>query len=295
MYTEEVIYRPPREANSLLLPLTSGCSHNRCTFCNMYRGVPFRVHSIDDIRANLKRFALYRPQADRIYLLGGDPFVLSADKLHRVIDEIHDVFPAMKTITMYAQVANITTKSDAELYSLRQRGVNQLYIGLETGDDALLQKLDKGNSAAEAVEQLNRLTAAGMTYGVIIMTGIAGKGGGIKNAIATAKVMNQIHARVLYCNSLVVQADTPLGEEERAGTFTEAGEYERIEELLALLEHLKPQSKLLFNSYHVSNTLSINVELPEGQAETIERLKLFLAGTTPEKMEQRFQRRGMRI
>jgi radical SAM superfamily enzyme YgiQ (UPF0313 family) len=295
MLSEEVIYRPPREANSLLLPVTSGCSHNACTFCNMYRGVSFKLWPLNDIRIFLERFARSRPHADRIYLLGGDPFVLSAEKQHEILDAIYEYLPSIRTVTMYAQVANIKTKSDEELRSLRERGVNQLYIGLETGDDALLDRLCKGNTSAEAVEQLNRLTAAGITYGVIIMTGIAGKGKGIQNAIATAEVMNQIKARVLYCNSLVIQPDTPLGEQCHRGEFVEAGEYERIEELLALLKHLRPSSKLLFNSYHVSNALSINVELPEGQEQTIRRLEEFLEKTTPEQMEAVFRRQGMRI
>ena len=227
--------------------------------------------------------------------MGGDPFVLSAPKLHDICDDIEEFMPQVKTITMYASVKNIINKSDEDLKALRARGINQLYLGLETGWDELLTYLCKGSTAAEAVTQLNRLTAAGITYGVIIMTGLAGHGKGIENAKHTAALMNQIHARVLYCNSLVIMEDTPLGQARREGTYVEAGEYERIEELLTLFKELKPKSKLLVNSYHVSNALNINAEVPDEQQETIERLENFLASTTPEEMERRFHRQDMNI
>ena len=296
MLSEEVIYRPPREANSLLLPVTSGCSHNACTFCNMYRGVSFKLWPLNDIRIFLERFARSRPHADRIYLLGGDPFVLSAEKQHEILDAIYE-YPAVDPhgdhVCAGGQYQDQIRRRTAVAEGARREPAVH-----RAGDRRRCfagSALSKGNTSAEAVEQLNRLTAAGITYGVIIMTGIAGKGKGIQNAIATAEVMNQIKARVLYCNSLVIQPDTPLGEQCHRGEFVEAGEYERIEELLALLKHLRPSSKLLFNSYHVSNALSINVELPEGQEHTIRRLEEFLEKTTPEQMEAVFRRQGMRI
>ena len=295
MSHETVIYRPPREAMTPLLPVTVGCSHNRCSFCNMYRGIPFRRYPREQIRRDLAEIRLYRPQADRIYLVGGDPFVLSADHLNDIIDDIQAVLPGVSTVTMYASVSNIARKTDAELRQLRARGINQLYIGLETGSDALLKRLCKGSGAEDAVRQLNRLTEAGMTYGVIIMTGIAGRGACVQNAIETAQLMNRIRARVLYCNSLVVMPDTPLGADRDAGRFEEAGEYERLEELLALFEHLSPQSRLLVNSYHVSNALNINAEVPDDQTVTIERIRSYLQATTPEEMERRFSRQNMRI
>ena len=234
-----------REATPLL-PITSGCSHNQCGFCNMYRSIPFKVYSPERIRSYLKEIQKYDPRARRIFLVGGDPFVLKADKLLNISDEILEFLPCVKTITMYASVKNIINKTDEELRRLRQKGIDQLYIGLETGWDELLTYLNKGSTAREAVTQLNRLTDAGMTYGVIIMTGLAGQGKGVENAEHTAALMNQIQARVLYCNSSLSWT-TPSWTCEKNGTYVEAGEYERIEELLALIKALNPPQKLLVN------------------------------------------------
>ncbi len=295
MHYETVIYRPPREAYTPMLPVTSGCSHNKCGFCNMYADVPFRIYKEDIVRGYLQQIKAYQGEARRIYLVGGDPFVLSANRLLALIDLIKSYLPKIETVTMYASVLNIMQKSDDELEQLRTAGVNQLYIGLETGCDSLLKKLNKGSTAADAVTQLNRLTAAGMTYGVIIMTGLAGAGKAVANAKATAAVMNQIAARVLYCNSLVVMDNTPLGEALRRGQYKEAGEYERLEELLTLFKELHPRSKLLVNSYHASNTLNINAEVPDQQAETIQYIENILKQTSPAEMDRLFNRKNMRI
>ena len=292
---QSIIYRPPREARTPLLPVTEGCSHNRCSFCNMYRDVPFRLYPDAVIDQILTEIQTYAPDTNRIYLVGGDPFVLSADRLKHIIQLIRQKLPRVETITMYASINNIKTKTDEDLQQLRDLGVNQLYIGLETGDDALLKALQKGSTRQDAIDQLNRLTAAQITYGVIIMTGLAGRGKGIANAMATADVMNQVQARVLYCNSLVVMPDTPLGQALAAGKFKEASEYERIEELLTLFRHLKPKSKLLVNSYHASNALNINAEVPDEAEIVIQRLSTFLKQTTPEDLQLQFDRKQMRI
>ena len=149
------IYRPPFEARSLLLQVTVGCSHNKCAFCTMYRDVPFSVEPLSQIEADLKEASRYAPQVTRVFLENGDPFVLSADKLCAIAERIYRYLPKVKTIAMYASILNIKTKTDAELLRLRKLGINELNIGVESGLDTALIRMNKGYSRDQAIYELN--------------------------------------------------------------------------------------------------------------------------------------------
>lgn len=150
------IYRPPIEANTFLIPVTEGCSHNTCTYCNMFSGIPFRPLPLSDIKGYLhevdERYHDFLVRQERVYLVGGDPFVLSAAKLRALSEVIRRYLPKVGTISMYASIANIQRKSDAELAALRDAGVNDLYIGVESALSDVLLFLNKGTSAEEAAQ-----------------------------------------------------------------------------------------------------------------------------------------------
>ena len=142
-----MVYRPPYEANSLLLQVTQGCSHNKCTFCYMYPDVQFSVCPIEQVEADIDEATRYCPDVERVFLEHGDAFVLSADRLVQIADAIHAKLPRVKTIAMYASIQNIRHKTDADLRRLHERGIGGMDISVESGLDAALQYMNKGHTA----------------------------------------------------------------------------------------------------------------------------------------------------
>ena len=157
-----MIYRPPMEANSVLLQVTTGCSHNKCAFCYMYHDIPFSVSPMEEVMADIDEAARIWAGAERVFLENGDAFCLSAERLKRIADAIHEKHPKVNTIAMYASIQNIRGKTDKELRMLHECGINDLNIGVESGLDVALERLNKGHTADEAIYELKRLNDAGI-------------------------------------------------------------------------------------------------------------------------------------
>lgn len=228
------IYRPPIEANTLLLPITEGCSHNGCAFCNMYQGIPFRMLSLAEVEEYLgairKEYGPFAGRIQRIYLVGADPFALSASRLLERIRLIKKYLPNIKIITMYARVDNIAHKSDSDLAVLKEAGVNDLYIGVECGLDDVLENLNKGYKAADIRREVSRLNAAGIRHSDLLMLGTAGKGRGAESAKAMADLENELHPDKILINTMSAFVGTRLDRDIKAGKFTPATERENLEE-----------------------------------------------------------------
>lgn len=237
------IYRPPVEYNTFLLPITEGCTHNSCSFCNMYQDIPFRMLPLDEVEGYLQetclRFGKYAERIRRVYLVGADPFALSAARLLDRIDLIRKYLPQVQTVTMYARTDNIVSKSDLELKALKEAGVDGLYIGVECGLNDVLEKLNKGYSADETRRQCLRLNAAGIRHCDLLMLGTAGKGRGLECARATATLENEIKPTKILINTMSAFVGTKLDEEIRTGDFLPASERENLEEERELLAGLE--------------------------------------------------------
>lgn len=237
------IYRPPIEAHTMLIPVTEGCTHNKCTFCNMYQNVPFRMWSLDEVEnyvAEVKsRYGRLADSIDRVYLVGADPFALSAEKLLTRILLIKKYLPNVAVITMYARTDNIAHKSDEDLKCLKEAGVNDLYIGVECGLNDVLANLNKGYSADETREQCLRLNAVGIDHCDLLMLGAAGKGRGLENAKATATLENEIKPTKILLNTMSAFEGTVLDKDIRDGRFIPATEKEILQEEYALLQALE--------------------------------------------------------
>ena len=240
--SNEVIYRPPFEAGSFLLEVTKGCSHNRCSFCTMYRSVPFRVLPDDAIEKQLADIQPYAGRIRRVFLENGDPFALSADRLLQIAEMIHRSLPAVETIAMYASVKNIQGKTDDELAALRKAGINELNIGVESGLDPALTLMNKGYTATQAHDELMRLKNASIEWGANVIFGGAGAGNGKENAEATAALLNETKPYLIFTGTIHADAGCPLYDALKQGRFVEPtiGEYldeeERFLELLDLDE-----------------------------------------------------------
>jgi radical SAM superfamily enzyme YgiQ (UPF0313 family) len=269
------IYRPPVETNTFLLPITEGCTHNSCTFCNMYRDIPFRMLSLSEVDEYLQKvrrsYGRYCERIQRVYLVGADPFALSADRLLERIDLIRQYLPNTKAVTMYARTDNIASKSDEDLKRLQEAGVDDLYIGVECGLNDVLENLNKGYSADDTREQCLRLNAAGIGHCDLLMLGTAGKGRGLECARESAKLENEIRPKKILINTMSAFVGTQLDEEIKTGAFIPASEKENLEEereFLAVLD----LPDCYFWALHPLDSVKIDGILREGKQQMLEAL-----------------------
>ena len=271
-YTGPVI-RPPHEANSILLEVTVGCTHNSCRFCTFYYDTPYRVAPKKQVEHDLQEAKRRTPFAKRLYAVGGDPFTLRTGKLIDLAQLIRQYFPNIN-IGMYARVDSMYNKTVEDLKRLKAEGINDLVIGIESGDDEVLSQMDKGYSSADIVRECLKLEEAGIAYRVIFLGGLAGKGNGERNARNTAHVLNQLHPTHMYMTSVAVQMESALYQDVLDGRFTEASEYERIAETLSLIKQLQNPIVLLGQS--VANPVNFIASLPEDYQELTSMLELTL-------------------
>ncbi len=249
------VYRPPIEAQSFLLPITEGCTHNTCAFCNMYQDIPFRMLPLDEVEEYLRQaieasgtsvFGLgYRARkvspesVERVYFVGADPFALSAENLLMRIELVKRYLPNATVFTMYARTDNVAHKSDEDLRALKAAGVDDLYLGVETALDDMLSYLDKGYTAEQTREQCERLNRVGIRHCDLLMLGVAGKGRGIESARAMAKFENETKPHKMLLTTMTAYVGTPLNDDIESGAFVPAGETEILQEereLIACLD-----------------------------------------------------------
>ena len=267
-----IVYRPPYEANSLLLQVTLGCSHNKCTFCYMYPDVQFKVCPMEEVEADIEEATHYCPNVKRVFLEHGDAFVLSAEKLLKIADAIHRKLPRVETIAMYASIQNIKSKTDEELRQLRTAGIHGLDIGVESGLDAALTYMNKGHTAAEAREQLLRLTEAGMDYSFNAILGCGGADLWKENADATADLINAVQPHMLFIGSLHAQPGCRLYQDMRNGTFKECTIGQLLDEQERLIRRLDLKDTYYFGS-HPSNLVPMQARLPDQKQDMIEAVQ----------------------
>ena len=268
MQYEGTTYRPPPEADSFLLQVTVGCAHNRCRFCAMYRDVNFRRISMDKIEADLQEARSIFPKAERIFLVNGDAFVLDAQTLKEIARRIKRVFPECRTISMYASIRNIRSKSDKDLEALRRMGINDLYVGIESGWDEVLKRIRKGHTISEANQQIGRLQRAGIHHIANLMLGVAGAGKGLQNARFTADFLNQTGPSLIWVGTLEIFEGTELHADMVNGTFLPATEHEILEEEKALIDQIVLQN-VPFYGVHPTNTVRISGQLSRDKQEMI--------------------------
>ena len=267
-----IVYRPPYEANSLLLQVTLGCSHNKCTFCYMYPDVRFKVCPMEEVEADIDEATHYCPNVKRVFLEHGDAFVLSAEKLLRIADAVHQKLPKVEAIAMYASIQNIKTKTDEELHQLRNAGIHGLDIGVESGLDAALTYMNKGQTAAEAREQLLRLAEAGMDYSFNAILGCGGAELWQENADATADLINAVQPHLLFIGSLHAQPGCRLYQDMRSGAFKECTIGQLLDEQERLIRRLNLKDTYYFGS-HPSNLVPMQGRLPDQKQDMIEAVQ----------------------
>ena len=270
-YPGEIIFRPPLEAKSFLLLVSHGCSHNKCSFCSMYRDVPFSIESDENIEEQLKMFSQFSDRIQRVFLENGDPFALSADRLSRIADMIYMHLPNVKTIAMFASIKNIMTKTDEDLIRLRALGINDLNIGLESGLDDALMWMNKGYNAQQAEEHLLRLHSAGIDFSTNIIFGSAGRGRWKENAEATAALLNKVSPSYIFTTTLFSYPGCPLYDDMHSGRFQECTIGDLLDEegyFLSLLDTIHCE----YIAMHPSNVTPQKGILPENKERLLAEL-----------------------
>ncbi len=262
MQYEGTTYRPPPEADTPLLQVTVGCAHNGCTFCGMYRDVTFRRIAMAQIEADLRELRSIFPRSERIFLVNGDAFVLKTSRLKEIAEKVKHIFPECRTISMYASIRNIRAKNGRELAELRNHGINDLYVGVESGWGKVLKGINKGHTPTEARHQLDRLSRAGIHHVANLMLGVAGLGNGLENARLTAEFLNQTRPRLIWVGTLAVFEGTELHTQMAQGTFIPATELEILEEEKALIDAIELDD-VRFYGVHPTNTVRISGRLPK--------------------------------
>ena len=267
-------WRPPYEANSCIIQVTSGCTHNKCKFCNLYKDEKFKLSPIEEFEADLEEIKFYQPYARRLFWTGGNPFSLSYQNLKLRALTVRDYLIKCQNIAMFSSIQDIKNKSDEQLLKLRTMGINGLSIGTESGDDKTLEFINKGYSSDDIVEQCNKLDKAYIEYYFVYMTGLAGKGNGYRNAVNTAKIFNKLNPYIISIDSLTLFPNTELYQLSSQGKFTPASEKERIEELIVFIKNLQIRVHLWANS--VSNYYPTTAYLPRNKERIIGELEHIL-------------------
>lgn len=299
MKYDDQIYRPPKEARSLLLQVTNGCTHNKCRFCGMYRNVKFGMESLEQIESDIieaSRHPFYR-NSKRVFLLNGNPFVLKADRLIKIAELIHKYIPTVEVISMYASIKDIESKSDEELKAIKEAGISDLYIGVESGNQKALEFINKGNTVDEAVKEMKRLDQYGYYYYAMVLTGLMGEGveKAIENGKMTGEMLSKVNCRAIFPMSVTLVPGTELWEMTQRGEYKEATEYDRLVELKTLVENLNPESTALLSSAHNSNTMFIKGILPNDREKMLNEINEMFEESTAEEMQSWIDRKRIML
>lgn len=258
MHYTGTIYRNPYEPPSPLLEITQGCSHNKCKFCNMYSAVKFNPSPMDWIEEDLKEISEMYPETDRLQLLSADPFTLSFERLNEICDLIHKYLPNIEVMTMAARVDNVKDKSISELKTLKEKGIVELNLGAESGDDETLKSVNKGYSSKDILEQCEKLDSAGIEYWLTFLNGAGGVEHSRNHAINSAKIFSQTNPSVVGTGGLVLFEGTGLLALYKKGKFNPLDEMGMMEEVKLFIENLDFDGR--FITHH---TLSMDLNSPD--------------------------------
>ncbi len=277
MHYEGHCIRPPSEAWSILLQTTVGCSHNKCTFCGSYKDKRFRIKDWDIIEKDIQFAARHMRDNKRLFLMDGDTLIMPQRKLTALLDRINSQMPWLERIGSYANAKSIRKKSVEELQALRQKKLSILYLGLESGADKVLSRVNKGSTAQEMVHLGQKVKQAGIKLSVTVLLGLAGRQDAQEHARATGEVLSSIDPDYVGALTVMLIPGTELYKDYEQGRFELPEQTEILQELRTMLEYTH-LSRGLFISNHASNYLPIKVQFPEGKAQGLQMIDDALQG-----------------
>ena len=273
MRYEGHIYRPPSEAYSLLVQVTIGCTHNKCTFCKMFKDKKFRIRKLDEVLEDLAWARKRYRRVERIFLCDGDALALSNNRLMPILEYISENFPECERVTIYGRATDVLKKTDEEMRQLYEAGMTMVYIGAESGSDKVLKDICKGETRQELIDSVKKIEACGMQASVTFISGLAGKAGWEDHAIQTGTMISEMEPSYVGLLTLMVEPTVPMYKDIESGKLQLLSAEEVMAETLLMLKHTNVSKKCVLRSNHASNYVSLRGDLPNDKEKMMALLR----------------------
>ncbi len=254
------VFRPPSEAKSLILQATIGCSHNRCTFCGMYKRKKFRIRNIEEIKAEIDLTSRMLPHTRRIFLADGNALAMSTNQLVQVLKMLNSSFSKLERISLYGKPHDLLEKSTEELKELRGNNMGIVYLGIESGSASVLKSVKKGVTPQQIAEGAVKARTAGVPLSITVLNGLAGTEGSAEHASESARLLNEIDPEYLGLLSLITVPGTTMYRQMKEGLINPLGPWELLKEIRMIIEGLS-LSGCIFRANHASNYLPLKAVL----------------------------------
>ena len=278
------VFRPPSEAYSLIVQVTIGCSHNKCTFCDMYKEKQFRVRPLEAVKRDFDEARRMYRRVERIFLADGDALMCRAEHMAEILRYIKQLFPECERVTSYGSPKSVLVKTQAELDELHALGLDMIYLGLESGSDTVLARINKGETADEIVRAGLMVKAAGMKLSVTCIAGLGSTELSEEHAVKTAEALSRMKPEYIGLLTLLFELPTPLMRDWQEGRFYLMNPIEIAQETLVLLEHIDCEGSV-FRANHASNYVNLAGTLNADREAMCEKLRAALEGKVRFKSE----------
>ncbi len=280
MKYEGMIYRPPSEAESLILQVTVGCSYNRCTFCGAYQGKSFRKKSFEEVKEDIDEASSYGSRIKKVFLADGDALAIPQRELVRILDYLRVKLSGLERVGIYANAKDILRKDSEELKVLKELGLGIIYLGLESGNREVLKRIKKNATVEQFIQAGRRVKESGILLSVTVILGIGGVQGSQAHAVETGKVLSEMDPDFVGALSLMIVPGTAIEREIEAGELVLPTPYGLIQELETMIQHCQ-FTRCFFASNHASNYLPLRIRIPEEKEEALKRIREVLRRKDP--------------
>jgi radical SAM superfamily enzyme YgiQ (UPF0313 family) len=270
MKYEGMIFRPPSEADSLILQVTVGCSYNRCTFCSAYQGKRFRIKRFEEIKEDVDEVSPYKIR--RVFLADGDALSIPQKGLLQILSYLKEKLKGLERVGIYANAKDILRKDVDELKALKDLGLGILYLGLESGDPEVLKRIKKNATVDQLIHAGKRVKESGILLSVTVILGIGGVKGSHSHAAETGKVLSAMDPDYVGALSLMIVPGTPIAKEIETGSLVLPTPFALIQELETMITHCQ-FTHCFFASNHASNYLPLRIQMPEQKEEALRRIR----------------------
>ncbi len=268
------LFRPPAEANNLIIQVTLGCSYNNCSFCSMYKTKKYEVRKLEDVYKEIDSIAKYYPNTHKVFLADGDALTLPTRHLVGILQHLQNSFHKLRRVSLYASAQNILAKSKKELELLQKNGLNLIYYGIETGSNLILKNITKGVGQSDIIKSLNLISDSGIKISATIILGIGGELYSKEHIEQTAEIVNTTRVNYLSTLQLGLEEDAKENFYKHFNDFRRLNDFQILEEQKKFIELLNPTNKIIFRSNHASNALHLSGTLPKDKDRLIQELNI---------------------
>ena len=280
MKYEGMIYRPPSEAESLILQVTVGCSYNRCAFCSAYQGKSFRIKSFEEVKEDIDEASSYGARILRVFLADGDALIIPQKGLVQILGYLKAKLKGLERVGIYANARDILKKGVEELRELKELGVGIIYLGLESGNPEVLKRIKKNATTDLMIRAAKRVKESGIVLSVTVLLGIGGVELSQAHAEDTGKVLSEMDPDFVGALSLIVVPGTPIEKEIGTGKLVLPTPFGLIQELETMITNCR-FTRCFFASNHASNYLPLRIRMPEEKEDALRRIREVLERKDP--------------